>query len=122
MCDMVIEDQDLMENDSNETQKFWALVHPGGPRGIVHKEPKMQEQDQFALPTEGYAVAFFPKIDCLGPAMLSWPRVEQTFSQTPEAAIAKFMDGIVKGEKWETYQEAGHRVRRLCVTDLGDAE
>ena len=100
--------------------KLYELVHPGAPRGIFTEEPKLREQDKEALPTEGYVVCFFPKLDCLGPATLGWYDVMSSFSQTPEAAIAKFMDRIRQGEKWETYADAGHKVRRVRVIDLGD--
>jgi hypothetical protein len=106
----------------DESGKFYALVHPGGPKGITSRKPEMRRQDAEALPAEGYAVVFFPKLTTFGQAMMNFPRISETFSQTPEAAIVKFMDGIIKSEKWETYFDAGHRVRKVRVIDLGDAE
>jgi hypothetical protein len=35
--------------------------------------------------------------------------------------IAKFLDGIKKDEKWETYADAGYRVRKVRIDDRGDA-
>ena len=101
--------------------RFWKLHHPGAPTGIVREEPVFQEQDAKASSAEGYAVVFFPKITGLGKATLDFPGVARTLSQTPEAAISKFMDAIKSGQKWSTYHDAGHRVRRLRFTDLGDA-
>ena len=109
-------------SEKNEGHKFWALVHPGAARGIVTEEPKFKEQDAEAAPMDGYAVVFFPKITVVGNASLDYPRVKDTLSQTPEAAIAKFMDELAKSCKWETYHDAGHRVRKVRIIDLGDAE
>ena len=102
--------------------KFYELVHPGGPRGYVLKKPRRQKQDKKFEPGTFYAVIFFPKITGIGKASANWPRVMETLSQSPEAAISKFMDGIKQGETWETYQDAGHRVRQVKISDLGDAE
>ena len=103
--------------------KFYALVHPGGPRGGViatAKRPmRRRKQDRRAKAFDGYAVIFFPKITNLGKARIS-QMVWNTLAQTPEAAISKFMDGM-KGETWETYHDAGHRVRKVRLSDLGDA-
>ena len=104
-----------------ERKYFRLLTETVGVGGIMLEKPTLQEQDKEATPAEGYVVAFFPRIGQLGPATLSWPRVSETFSQTPETAIARFMDGIKKGEEWERYQEAGHRVRKVRLIDLGDA-
>lgn len=102
-----------------DPRKFYELVHPGAPHGIVLTEPKLREQDKEALPEEGYIVVFFPKIDCLGPAQIGF--LNRTLSQSAEAARVKFMDRIVPGQTWETYAHAGHRVRRVRIIDLGDA-
>jgi hypothetical protein len=106
---------------SSDPNKFWALVHPGGPGGIVTEEPRFREQDETAAPTELYAVVFFPKITGIGDASIAWPAVKRTLAQTPHAAVVKFMDGIAKSERWETYQDAGHRIRKVRLVDLGDA-
>lgn len=100
--------------------KFYELVHPGGPKGLVTREPAMREQDETAKEIDGYAVVFFPKLDVLGPAKIWFRDIQETFSQTPEAAKAKYMDGIKLGETWETYEDAGHRLRKVRVVDLGD--
>lgn len=102
--------------------KYYALIHPGGMGGVVRGKPEMREQDKEAAPAEGYAVVFFPKISGIGPASLDWPRIGATLARTPEAAIAKFMDGVAEGQTWETYYDGGNRVRRVRVVDLGDAE
>ncbi len=104
------------------SSKFFELVHPGGPKGILQGEPKMREQDKSARDGEGYVVCFFPRITGIGAANLNYPGALETFSQTPEAAVMKFMDRIKRGEKWETYRDAGHRVRKVKIVDLGDAE
>lgn len=101
--------------------KFYALIHPGAPKGVLRDKPRRRAQDKRAISAYGYVVVFFPKITGIGKAEMSWCSTERTLSQTPEAAIAKKMDGIAKGEKWETYHDAGWRVRRVRLTDLGDA-
>ena len=65
---------------------------------------------------------FFPKITGLMKASVDFYGLHKTLSQSPEAAIAKFMDSIKQGETWDTYQDAGHRVRKVKISDLGDAE
>ena len=102
--------------------KFWKLHHPGAPTGVVREEPSFREQDAKAASAEAFAVVFFPKITGIGHASLDFPRTSSTLSQTREAAISKFMDGIRTGEVWKTYHDAGHRVRRVRITDLGDAD
>lgn len=74
-----------------------------------------------ALSHEGYAVVFFPRITGIGEATLGFPTVWETLSQTSEAAIAKFLDRIAKGQTWETYADAGHKVRKVRIDDMGDA-
>ena len=101
--------------------KFYALVHPGAPKGIMTRKPRMKKQDRRAKSGEMYAVIFFPKITGLGKAQVNFYGLEGTLSQSPKAAIAKFMDRIKQGETWKTYSDAGHRVRRVRIVDLGDA-
>ena len=103
-----------------EDTKFYELVHPGAPSGIVLRKPRMRKQDKRAKSCEMYTVVFFPKITGIGTAQVSFYGLE-TLSQSPEAAKAKFMDRIAKSETWKTYAHAGHRVRRVKVLDLGDA-
>lgn len=107
---------------TTEERKYYRLCHPGGPGGIMLEKPELREQDKEAQSAEGYAVVFFPKISRLSPATMNWPRVSETISQTPEAAIVKFMDGLAKSCTWERYHDAGHRVRKVRLVDLGDAE
>jgi hypothetical protein len=104
-----------------DPEDFYQLVHPGGPVGVVKEKPNMKEQDSEFEPAVFYAVVFFPKIDSLGPATFYQTKIH-TLSQSPEAAKMKFMDGILKGETWETYEDAGWRVRKVQISDLGDAE
>ena len=105
----------------SEDEKFYALVHAGGPGGVLRRKPRMRKQDKRAQSAEMYAVVFFPKITGIGKAMI-WPNdIAQTLANTPETAIARFMDKIAKSETWETYHDAGHRVRKVKVMDLGDA-
>lgn len=101
--------------------KYYKLIHPGGPGGIMLEKPETQEQDKTFKSGGFYAVVFFPKITGLGKARADWPDTIETLSNSPEAAISKFMDGIKKGETWKTYEDAGHRVRKVKISDLGDA-
>lgn len=102
--------------------KYYALIHPGAPRGFLFKKPRVRKKQQKRFESGFfYAVIFFPKITGIGNASANFPRTTETLSQSPEAAISKFMDGIKQGETWETYHDAGHRVRKVKVTDLGDA-
>ena len=105
----------------DDDHKFYALIHPGGPGGAVSRKPRMRKQDKRAKSAEFYAVVFFPKITGIGPAGICHYDINTTISLSPEAAKAKFMDRITKGQKWETYADAGHRIRKVKVLDLGDA-
>lgn len=106
---------------AEEARKFYELVHPGAPGGIVLEKPEMQEQDAEFEPEELFVVVFFPKITGIGPARVWFHKIHGTLAQSPEAAKMRFMDGIKQGEKWETYADAGHRIRRVKIVDLGDA-
>ena len=110
-----------MTDDTADENKFWALVHPGAPGGVVREKPEMRQQDAEAEPVEMYAVVFFPKITGIGPAALNFYGLQGTLSNSPEAARVRFMDRMAAGQKWETFSEAGHRIRKVRVTDLGDA-
>lgn len=96
------------------------MVHPGAPRGLLDKKPEPRPQDKEARPAELYCVAFFPKIN-IGSADINFYSLDRTLSQSPETAVAKFMDGMAKDQKWETFSDAGHRVRKVRIIDLGDA-
>ena len=102
-------------------QKFYALVHPGAPGGIVLKKPRARKQAKRAKSEEMYCVVFFPKITGIIEATVNFYGIRTTMANTPEAAKVFFMDRIAKGEKWETYHDAGHRIRKVRVIDLGDA-
>ncbi len=104
----------------SKDKKFYELVHPGGPSGIVPWKPRMRKQDKRAKPAEMYAVVFFPKITSIGPAQVDFYGVRTTLANSAEAAKTLFMDRIAKGEKWKTYHEAGHRIRKIRISDLGD--
>jgi hypothetical protein len=109
-----------MSEELGDPKKFYELVHPGGMRGLLLKKPRMRKQDSKFKPGEFYAVVFFPKITRIGSATAAWPSTIETLARSPEAAIVKFMDRIKQGESWETYHDAGHRGRRVKITDLGD--
>lgn len=98
-------------------------LHPdgGGPGGVVLRKPRPRKQDRRAQSAEMYAVIFFPKITGIGKAHVHFYGVHESLAQSPEAAKVKFMDRIRKGEKWETYAQAGHRVRKIKIVDMGDA-
>ena len=102
--------------------KFYALIHPGGPGGLVAGKPRMKKkQDRRAKSLEAYVAVFFPKITGIGPATVWGHNVADRAAQTPEAAKVKYLDGLAKGETWETYADAGWRIRRIKIVDLGDA-
>ncbi len=102
-------------------KRFYALIHPGGPGGLVLEKPEMREQDEKFESDDFYAVVFFPKITGIGNACLHYTALTETLANSPEAARVKFMDRIAKKEKWETYVDAGHKIRRIQIIDLGDA-
>ena len=99
--------------------KFYKLIHPGAPYGLLLRKPRARKQARRAKSAEMFAVIFFPKITGIMNAQVGFYNLR--LSQTPEAARVKFMDDIKKGEKWATYADAGHRVRRVRIIDLGDA-
>jgi len=96
-----------------------------GIGGLIKGFIKEREQDAVAEPWEGYVVAFFPKIEGIGSARVSYAGPPHTLAQTPEAAISKFMDGVCStgpgSSDWAGYHDAGHRVRKVRIIDLGDA-
>ena len=116
-----MEDQDkFIQHKKINGEDFTEMVHPGAPTGLIGGCLQMREQDEIFEPAEYYAVVFFPRVDFLGPATAKWPSVLDTISNSPEASITKFMDRIVKSESWESYAEAGHKVRKILISDLGD--
>lgn len=90
-----------------------------GVGGIITVEPKPREQDLTFRPNEFHAVVFFPKIEGIGPAEVRKHTLVETLSNSPEAAISKFMDNIREGATWEQYVEAGWKVRKILVSDGG---
>lgn len=92
-----------------------------GVGGVVRGKIYNRKQDKRATTGEFYAVVFFPRIRGIGRASIDVWQVFGTLSNSPAAAKAKFMDGIRQGEKWATYARAGHRIRKVRITDLGDA-
>lgn len=103
-------------------QKYYELdAKKHGVGGLITIRPTRRKQDKRALATEFYAVVFFPKINGIGKAEIDFWDLHDTLSQSPEAARVRFMDKIRQGEKWEDYANAGHRIRRVKITDLGDA-
>lgn len=91
-----------------------------GVGGAVRGPLKYREQDKRATSDAGYAVVFFPRIKGIGRAHLHM-YLRETLSHSPQAAVTKFMDRIARSETWATYFKAGHRVRKIKLTDLGDA-
>lgn len=80
-----------------------------------------RKQDRRAIPGEGYAVIFFPRIHGIGKAAVHTFGLDKSLSRSPEAAISKFMDSIARSETWKSLSRAGHRVRKVRIVDLGDA-
>ena len=103
-------------------KKYSVLDHKKhGVGGLIKGALRERKQDKKAKSTEMYAVVFFPKIHGIGKANMGFFSIARSIANSPEAAIAKFMDEIKRGEKWETYHDAGHRVRRVKIMDMGDA-
>lgn len=92
-----------------------------GIGGMIRGEIKWREQDKVAEPHEYFAVVFFPKIDLSFKASLEGLRLQDTISNSSVAAVTKFIDGMRSGGTWEKYENSGWRIRRILVTDLGDA-
>lgn len=114
----------------DKPETFFIMKHTGAPGGVVIKRPgmkpmRLRKQDRRALPYEAYAVVFFPKITNFMKARIGFYGLAETLAKTPEAAIVKFIDRIGGDEpdkkKWKHYHQAGHRVRKIKITDLGDA-
>lgn len=110
-----------IENDKDSALKGYYALNPKvlGVMGIVKGEPVLREQDEQAIAEEFFAVVFFPRLELLGPARVNFFGLH--LSQSREAAIVKFLDSMALEQTWEEYERAGHKVRRVRVTDLGDA-
>ena len=113
-------DADWDKEKSGRDGDFYQLVHPGGPGGVVSEKPEMRAQDAAFEPAVLYAAVFFPKLTCLGHAQFRHADLT-TLSKTPEAARTKFMDAIASGETWAVYHDAGWRIRKVEIQDLGDS-
>lgn len=100
----------------------WTPLDPKkhGVGGVVRGPLRYRKQDRRASGDSGYAVVFFPRIKGIGRAHIHL-YVRETLSYSPEAAVSKFMDQIARSETWAAYYKAGHRVRQIRLTDLGDA-
>lgn len=92
-----------------------------GVGGVTFTNPKPRKQDRRAISSEGYAVIFFPKVYGIGKADVDMFGLDRSLSSSPEAARVKFLDGLAKGERWSSYEKAGHRVRKVRIMDMGDA-
>lgn len=108
-------------------KKWYELDHKiHGIGGLSPKYPKRRKQDRRAKAWEGYAVIFFPQYEMSGMrAEVGFLETQETLSQTAEAARIKYADRIGgtgnPDKKWEEYNKAGHRVRRVRIIDLGPA-
>lgn len=102
---------------------LWGIHDPKGIGGVVRSKyrPKLRKQDKEFEAIDLYAVVFFPRLDHLGPATPYFHDLNNKLAQTPEAAIAKFMDGMAPGQNWEDYKRAGHKVRKIRISDGGPA-
>jgi hypothetical protein len=109
---------------TDEERRFFELVHPAsGIKGLVWGRPHLREQDVEAQPGECYACIFFPKVDKLGPARVTLHDIRATASRTAEGALARFKDNHVNDEHpWESYVDAGWKVRKIRLVDAGDPE
>ena len=121
---------DLIEKVAREMEhvkedgKTMTLLDPkeDGVGGVVLGKSRRRKQDKRARSAEMYAVIFFPKVTGIGKANVNFFGVQSTLAQSPEAARVRFMDRIAPGESWESYHKAGHRVRKVKILDMGDAE
>lgn len=92
-----------------------------GVGGLIKGPIKLRKQDRRASPGEFYIAAFFPKVHGVGKATLGWHSNYETLSKSPAAAKVKFIDRMAKGESWTEYEKAGWRIRKVKISDMGDA-
>ena len=107
-------------------KKLYGLDHKKhGIGGVVTGYPKKRKEDKLATHLEGYAVVFFPQYKLNFRASIWDQNILETLSKTPETAIVKFCDRIggkkTLKQKWKQYSEAGHRVRKVKIIDMGKA-
>lgn len=112
----------LPEKQRSSRKIEWTPLDPKrhGIGGVLAGKLRYKKQDRRALPDFGYAVIHFPRIHGIGKAAIHL-YVRETLAYSPEVAVAKFMDHIARSETWATYYKAGWRVRKIKLTDLGDA-
>lgn len=92
-----------------------------GYNGAIVGAIKFRKQDKRAKPCEMYAVVFFPRVQRIGKACI-WPHaIRGALANSAATAKAIFMDGLAPGQKWATYNRAGHRIRKVRIVDCGDA-
>jgi hypothetical protein len=104
---------------SKKAVKFYKLdAKKHGMGGLITTPPTRRKQDRRARPLEGYTVAFFPKINGIGPAYIH--HHDFLISKTPKAAITKYMDRLAPTCTWAQMSAAGWKVRKIKVMDLGD--
>lgn len=107
---------------AEDGSEYHVLHDPCGIGGVfVNENPRRQRQATEFEPREFYACVFFPKYTNLGPAAPLKHTLVETLSTSREAAIIKFMDRGITGETWKQYQNAGWKVRKIKVSDLGPA-
>ena len=79
-----------------------------------------REQDAEFPAEEMYCVVFFPRVAGM-PTAVSPYMLQSTAASTPEKAKMLFVGGLGGDAGWDEYAEAGWKVRKVRVIDLGDA-
>ena len=79
-----------------------------------------REQDAEFPAEEMYCVVFFPRVSGM-PTAVSPYMLQSTAASTPEKAKMLFVGGLGGDAGWDEYAEAGWKVRKVRVIDLGDA-
>lgn len=80
-----------------------------------------REQEKEFPPEEMYCVVFFPRVSGM-PTVVIYPyMLQSTAASTPEKAKMLFVGGLGGDAGWDQYAEAGWKVRKVRVVDLGDA-
>lgn len=100
--------------------RFYSLDHKKhGVGGVSTVKPTKRKQDRRALSSVRYAMVFFPKVHGIGVATLGW---DTPLVHRRETAPVVFMDGIGvrEGETLKQYEDAGWRLRKIKIVDLGD--
>ena len=103
----------------------WYEMDPKkhGMAGLSKFPIKPRKQDHRAKPWYGYAVILFPQYELGWKATIGFHGTQETLSQSAEGARVKYADRIGGKEspdkKWARYHNAGHRVRKVKIIDLG---